>query len=1556
MKIPFNTYHRAEPPTLYLADPAGQIICPLNGIEPSSVKLSMHFNDTAELTFTYSKEIDVYGMKLLSNGYDLLDEFMRIYVEHTGWFVMGAPQVDNDGRRETKSVQARSIDIELTNRDLTGFKVNCGTFDSVEMLDPDNVEYIDDVPFAKEPVHFCDHERPSLSLLHMALEYAQVEGWTIGHVDEIPKVYRSYKDGELVEEVVPLKDEVGTFDIGSRSVYSFLTQEVEQFFECIILFDIETMTINAWRPEHIGKDTNVTVGFRNLENSNDISVDKDSIYTRYRVAGADNLSIAPVNFGSDLIEDLSYFLNTRYMSEELIAKYNSWRSDTELKRYEYMEHTRNYNLLLGRLTELLDRVPLDDCSTQWSSFSDEKLARAKDDYLAQKAGYEAFYSDADGNFDEELLAASPDADDYYQIRDVILANIEIELENRKLPTSEGEQAYVDSYKTDWKLYGIDELLVNLDLYRSQVEGLKQAHYDLPYPDYAAHTPEDAEGYPAHTRDMHEEMHAEYLEALMQLDEEITGSCAHAFAERTEEYEALEAQSEEALAQMEALTLSVDKKNWRPEEAEPFTPKELRTLSRLYRDTDYTNDNMFLLNSDDPVSAMDEQLKLFDAAVEDLAATSQPQYTYRTDLDNFLALYDYKEYTEGLSLGDFLYLGTSDDTLVKLRLISCSYNPFDPEGKLSIDFSNMIRSGGKRYDTTYLLGLSGGHGKNRISGSSGNFSSNEGMSLTPGFLQKLLSSSLFQGNLADKINRHFHAIMGQLVVAKNLETEMVHAIDISAENGFFQYLQSQLIAADKIVSDSAVIGQLSALTANIRNAIMGTSAIETGIIMKLTADNAVIDEAFIKQVIAGYITVNDLKAGAVNTDKIHISSEDGTLSIIGNTQQFKDQNGNVRIQMGEDENGNFTFIVYDSEGTGILLDQDGIHESAVGDGLIRGSMIADDAITDSKITDNTITGSKIDWKSCGADTDADGKPVWNSARITVNGQGLDIQFASILGAIDSLDTAFTGVQTTMDAMEQSITNKVWRDDLIAVTDDDGNTISKSILNLLVEHNISLQGITSTVQSIQSDTSELSGKVTSLRQTADEISQTVTELGGDMAQMGGNVDRIDQDMAQMGKNMSQLTVDISGVTTRVEDTEKNVAELKVTAQGLSGSIEDAARNITSLTATSEALSASLANAEGNISTLQQTAEGLSTSLANAEGNISTLQQTAEGLSSIVGRKQDAPLTSVRYVRDWLNGSTAGAGNEWVECRVMSGESNIAAGILPELYHLNGELMETTQDLQIYTDGKLTDENASSPLLETQDTVETLSYIFTEGGPQYLLLDLGGCYNVDSITVWHYYADERIYDHNLEISSDGIHWHTLYDSAVSGGYRETYEGRIYYLCDNVAEHNYTSVRQTMDAITLSLSGMDQTVSDLKEDVIQHYADITARMDQLTSTLTTAENGIKTNSSTITQTSKRWEALFQTLGMVSGGQTNITLSADGLEVSNPMTGAKTLVTINGIAGYFGDEEIFSVNEDRTKNKRILIENGLDTGAVKLIPATYTGRDGSMYRALVHVKSGETS
>lgn len=1422
MNILYNAYRQAEAPNFYLAEPGGQIICPLNGIAPSSVRLTMNLNDTADLSFTYENIVDVYGMKIPSNGYHLLDEFMRIYVDHVGWFIMSAPQISNNGNSESKEISARSVDIELTNLDLTGFKINCGTSDSAEMLDSDNVDYIEDVPFAKSPVHFYDPEHPSLSLLHLALNFAGVEGWSIGYVDEIPKVYRSYREGELVEELIQLKDEVGTFDIDSKSVYAFLTQDVEQFFECMILFDIKTMTINAYRPEHLGKDTNITVGFRNLQNSNDISVDKDSIYTRYRVQGDDGLGIGYVNFGSNMIENLSYFLNTRYMDEELIAKYQAWHSDVELKRYEYMEYVRQYNTLLNVLSELLNRVPLKDSSSE---------------------------TEPPGG--EDGAMGLPD------------------MEEVEIP--------------DWNLCGINELSVYLEFYRTKKDGLVEARYDLPYVDYMALSSTEPETYPAHTREMHEEMHAQYLDVMIQLNPEIAGSCAHAYEERTQEYEAQEALMEEALAAMEALTSAVDKKNWQMEGVDAFTPKELRTLSKLYRDTDYVNNHMFLLNSDDQVSAIDEQLKLFDAAVLDLEASSQPQYVYRTDLDNFLTLYDYREYTDNLELGDFLYLGTTDDTLVKLRLISYSYNPLEPSGSLSIDFSNMIRTGGKRYDATYLLGLGGNTSKNRISGSSGGFSSNEGLTLTPSLLEKILSSSVFQGNLANKISRHFNAIMGQLVVAKNLETEMIHTVELDAENGFFQYLQSRLIAADKIVSDSAVIRQLSALTANIRDAIIGTSAIETGIVVRLTADNAVIDEAFIKEVMANYITVNDLKAGNIDTNRIHIVSEDGTLTIIGNTQQFKDKNGKVRIQIGEDENGNFTFIVYDQDGEGVLLDQDGIHASAISDGLIKGSMIAED----------TIASRHVDWNSCGASTDENGNPIWNAANISINDKGLDIQFSSILNSLDDLETQMHGVQSTVDGVNQSITNKVWRDDIISVTDESGNTISKSILTLLVEHNVSLNGITSTVKDMQG-------------------------------------------------NLTQVTTELGSVTARVENAEGDVSELKAAAEGLTVEISDAKENLAGL---------------------EVRADGLDSAFETADGRISTLEQTADGLTSKVASKQDIPLSSIRYIRDWLNGSNSGASNEWVECQVMAGENNIASEILPELYKMvkdeNGkdvpQLIELEQDMSVYTDGKLLPEDSAE---ETADTgMSSPPYIFTENsGPQFMLLDLGGSYSIDSITVWHYYTDNRIYDHKLEVSSDGVNWNVLYTSLISGGYQESSEGRVYYLCDNVMERNFSSMKQDLTGFSMQVSGIEKNMNNFETEITQQLAELKFDMNRISTSVSNIENGVEENKSTITQTSDKWEALFQELGMIKGGETYITLSSKGLEVSNPANGSKTCVTIDGIQGLLEDKPVFSVTGDLTTTKRILIENGLDTTTIKYVPITYTLEDGTTLRALAHVKSGGTS
>ena len=51
-----------------------------------------------------------------------------------------------------------------------------------------------------------------------------------------------------------------------------------------------------------------------------------------------------------------------------------------------------------------------------------------------------------------------------------------------------------------------------------------------------------------------------------------------------------------------------------------------------------------------------------------------------------------------------------------------------------------------------------------------------------------------------------------------------------------------------------------------------------------------------------------------------------MTLRGNLLQFKDSNGIVRIQIGKDSKGAYTFTLYDATGKGVLINQDGIQSS------------------------------------------------------------------------------------------------------------------------------------------------------------------------------------------------------------------------------------------------------------------------------------------------------------------------------------------------------------------------------------------------------------------------------------------------------------------------------------------------------------------------------------------------------------------------------------------------------------------------------------------------------
>lgn len=261
MQFKYDTYGNREQTIVYLATPSRIILCALNGIDYSSGNFEGKCNDVSTISFDVNQYVETYtGQLVESNAYNWLSKFMKLYVTGIGWFIMDSPTTHGTGTKEYKTVTAQSVQSEYAQIPLDGWKVNCGTTDSLEMLVDGNVEEIEGVEFAKEQIKFYNEKNHQLSLVNILVE--KVPGWKVGYVDNIPKEYKTIENGEVITKSIYLKDEIGKFDLDYSDVYSFITQEFEKFFNCIVEFDYENLIVNFYRVENFGKNTNITIGFR----------------------------------------------------------------------------------------------------------------------------------------------------------------------------------------------------------------------------------------------------------------------------------------------------------------------------------------------------------------------------------------------------------------------------------------------------------------------------------------------------------------------------------------------------------------------------------------------------------------------------------------------------------------------------------------------------------------------------------------------------------------------------------------------------------------------------------------------------------------------------------------------------------------------------------------------------------------------------------------------------------------------------------------------------------------------------------------------------------------------------------------------------------------------------------------------------------------------------------------------------------------------------------------------------------------------------------------------
>lgn len=733
---------------IYLCSPDLEPITVLNGVKTETAEYDEHVKDFDTLTFEVDEYINVDGKRVKSNGYDDLEVYMNLYLEDIGCFQMQHPSTENDGSHETKTVTAYSLEREFMDKDFVGFKINTGETDSFEYLAADNLR---EDGMAKEYVVFYRPGKKDLSLMHLVLE--KMPGWSVD-------------DDDIDDELWNVKL---SFSEDNINLYALLTSTIAPKANCIFMFDTIHRKIKAIGKKKLDSyryETNVFVGYRNLAQSVSVSVDEDSVYTRFNCEGADSLKLNDWNYNDSRIFDISYFTREPYMSSSLQEKVKKWVKWREDNRETFAELSKRRAAKNEEIYELKYRVPNDaDAYKQWDNMKKDALTKnlnyyysllgpmqlAVDpdpQYTTDADGKQKYvpWKKSDGSVDHERYLAEQkkllDANkvssyySYYEIITYVIPNIEIAIVNYDITKTDEKKSYVKGYEEDWKLYGTEEIEGRRKDYLNRLETLKQ--YEKPWNEL---TDEEKKGYAGNEKEgWYKTQHEEYVKIKTAIgDENTPGTLLY-------EQKQLNAQLKVKNDELNAIdaertpyvtNATLDNPDF------GFTEKEKVVINTLFHDTDYQNENIVSISTNTVQDKIDVEKELYDDCVKKLSEVSQPQITFTTNMDNLLRLPEFAAWNDDFVLLKYIRLGIKDDYSVKLRLIGITWNPCEVTPDITVEFCNMITSRSGRSDLTQLLDNEGqSASKNAISIGANN--SNTVQEYVSGLLDAIVNNGLFKG--------------------------------------------------------------------------------------------------------------------------------------------------------------------------------------------------------------------------------------------------------------------------------------------------------------------------------------------------------------------------------------------------------------------------------------------------------------------------------------------------------------------------------------------------------------------------------------------------------------------------------------------------------------------------------------------------------------------------------------------------------------------------------------------------------------------------------------------
>jgi hypothetical protein len=305
MIVRYDKLERLERPQFALCNPGSELLS--NGTlskavgwltDCEAVEFSFNFNATSELNF----RINCVGdddAEIRDHKYTMFRSVQNrrlVYADDIGFFVITGVTDGYDGHLRYKDIRAESVDVEIQQKK---------------------------VPYIPDGTYRFQSDASNKGILETIVETLPL--WTIGHIDSsLSNKWRTFEDVDV-----------------DKNCLSFMIEDIQNAYECIVLFDIASRTINIYDQSNYVHNTSVYLTKDDVINSLEISEDAGDLYTAVSVFGDDDVTISPINpTGSNVIYNFDYYLS--WMSPELRNKVQSWQEEIDAVFDSYCNLNQSY--------------------------------------------------------------------------------------------------------------------------------------------------------------------------------------------------------------------------------------------------------------------------------------------------------------------------------------------------------------------------------------------------------------------------------------------------------------------------------------------------------------------------------------------------------------------------------------------------------------------------------------------------------------------------------------------------------------------------------------------------------------------------------------------------------------------------------------------------------------------------------------------------------------------------------------------------------------------------------------------------------------------------------------------------------------------------------------------------------------------------------------------------------------------------------------------------------------------------------------------------------------